>query len=414
MSVAVIGSGGREHAISWAISKSISKIFIIPGNAGTSQIGENVNINPLDFPNLINFLKKNNINEVIVGPENPIAEGIKNVLEKENIKVFAPSKEASILEASKTWARIFMKKYQIPHPNFEYFSNFEKAISSLKNKKFPIVIKADGLCGGKGTFIAKNKKEAENIIEELLKNKKFGKASEKIVIEEFLKGEEISIFVVSVGKIWKYLGSARDYKRLLDGDKGPNTGGMGSFSPSPLAKGKILEKIFEKIVEKTFYGLEKEGLKYEGVLYFGLMISEGEPYVLEYNVRLGDPETQVVLPLLETKFYEIVKSVFNKDLKSLEIKRKKAYAVDVVIASQGYPFKYEKNKEIKGLEKVKDVLVFHAGTKKENNKILTTGGRVLNIVGISQNLKEAREKVYKEIGKIYFEGMYYRKDIGIV
>ncbi len=416
MRVLVVGKGGRESAIVWKLAQSPIKkeIYTAPGNPFTLRFGKNVKIDEEDVESLVKFAKDEKIDIVFPGGENSIALGIADECEKNGIKVVAPKKHVAKLESSKVWAKEFMRRYGIPTADFEYFhkDEVEEAFRFCENVEYPVVIKADGLAGGKGTFIAKNFKEALKIVEDLLAKSKFGKASESIVIEKFLRGEEVSVFVISDGKEWDVLAYARDFKRLYDNDEGPNTGGMGSIAPVELDD-ETERLIRGNIIERTFEGLNKEGLRYMGILYFGLMITDNGPFVLEYNVRFGDPETQAILPLIDGDLLEALLSVADGNYKKSTLRVKEnLYSCCVVLASKGYPENPEKGKEIKGISDAERVsLVFFAGVEEKDGKLYTSGGRVLSVVGLGGSKEEARSKAYEGVSKIHFEGMHYRRDI---
>jgi phosphoribosylamine--glycine ligase len=417
MKVLVIGSGGREHALTWAIAKDkkVKKIFCAPGNAGTSEIAENVSISAENIDELLKFAKENDIDLTVVGPEVPLINGITDVFEETGLKIFGPDKDASQLEGSKSFTKNLLKKNNIPTASFFETDLPEKAKEFIKNTKYPVVIKADGLAAGKGVIICANKEEANKAIEDIMIKKIFGKSGERIVIEEFLKGEEASILAFTDGNTILTLPPSQDHKKIYDDDKGPNTGGMGAYAPTPLITKKLEEKIIKKVLYPTLEGLKREGIIYKGIMYAGLMIVDGEPFVLEYNVRFGDPETQAVLPLLKSNIIDLFFSTIEGNLKNEKIEINDKYAINVVLASKGYPGAYEKGKVIKGLEYFKgreDMIVFHAGTTKKGNEILTSGGRVLNVTAIDNEIESAINKVYSEINKINFEGMYFRTDIG--
>jgi len=418
MRVLVLGGGGREHTICYSLSKSpkLEKLFCIPGNGGISEIAETIeNISMTDFDNIIKFCKENKIDLVIPGPEEPLVKGLKDYLNKEGIKVFGPDTIGALLEGSKSFAKEIMSKAGIPTAKFEVFDEPSKAKAYIEKKGAPIVVKADGLCAGKGVFVCETKEEAIKAIEKIMEEKIFGEAGNKVVIEEKLVGEEASYIVITDGYNFKALPTSQDHKRLLDNDEGPNTGGMGAYSPTPLIDKELKEKIEEKIIKPTLKILEKEGHPYVGFLYAGLMIVNKEPYVLEFNCRLGDPEAQAILPRVENDFLEIIEMALEKNLNKIDLKEKSESAVCVVMASKGYPGKYEKGKKIEGLEKasqIPGVLIFHAGTKKINNEFYTNGGRVLGVTALDKNIPLAIEKAYKAVSMIYFEGAHYRKDIG--
>ena len=415
MKVGIIGSGGREHALCSSLikSKKVSKIYCIPGNAGTNDIAENVDIDLNNFEELEFFIKKNKIDLVIVGPEKHLVHGITDYLEKKKIKVFGPNKIASQLEGSKIFTKKICKKYNIPTAKFGIFNNISEANKFFETCKYPIVVKADGLASGKGVYICENKTKAMIAVNEIF-NGKFGKANE-VLIEEFLKGEEMSFFIISDGKIFKQFGTAQDHKRVFEGDKGKNTGGMGAYSPSRLESKELNEKIINKIIKPTIQGLKKLNTEFKGFLYVGLMIIKEEPYLIEYNVRMGDPECQTILPKLKTDFYEIIDACVNKTLDRTNIEWFNDKSICVVLCSKGYPDEYENEIEIQNLEKInlkKNEFIFHAGTKSINRNIFSNGGRVLNFVIRSEEFKDGRDKIFKLINQLNWKGGFFRKDIG--
>ncbi len=418
MRVLLVGGGGREHAIAWKLSQSplLDELVIAPGNPGTAKLGKNAPVKATDIPELLALAKRERVDLVFVGPEAPIALGITNRFEQAGVKVFAPRAECARLESSKVWAKSFMRRHRIPTAPFEVFDDFEEAKDYVYSGiEYPIVIKADGLAGGKGAVIVKNKSEALQALEAMMLKGKFGEAGRTVVVEKFLRGPELSVFVAADGLRWRLLGWATDYKRLLDGDQGPNTGGMGSISPVPFLTPERYKVIVEKIIEPTFDGLFSEGLRYKGILYFGLMWTPDGPYVLEYNVRLGDPEAQVVLPLLEGDLLEIAKAGVEGRLDEVEFKPGEGAACCVVMASEGYPESPKTGREITGVEEaeaLEGVLIFHAGTRDEGGKLLTAGGRVLGVVGLGKDMEEARARAYEGVSKIRFQGAHFRKDIG--
>jgi len=418
MDVLVIGSGGREHAIIWKIrqSKLVNKIYCAPGNAGISQLAECVNINAMDKDGIIRFSQKNNIDMVIVAPDDPLADGMVDSLDEAGIKAIGPTKNAAVLEWSKSFSKDFMKKYNIPTAEYEVFIKSDVAIEYLKKSKFPIVIKASGLALGKGVYIAKNYDEGLEAINNIMNDKIFGKAGNEVVIEEYLEGQEITILAFTDGNVVVPMVSSQDHKRAYDNDEGLNTGGMGTFSPSRIYTKELEDECMEKIYIPTIKALQKEGILYKGVIYFGLMLTNDGIKVIEYNSRFGDPEAQVVLPRLKTDLIEIFEAIYDEELSRISIEWDIRSAICVVAASGGYPLSYEKGFEITGLDKIQnktDVIVFHAGTKLENGKYLTNGGRVFGLTVLESSIESAREKAYKTIEKLKFEGMHYRKDIGI-
>ena len=415
MRVVVIGSGGREHAICLALkkSKNISKIYCIPGNAGTSSISENVDIDIDNFDKLAKFILNNKIDTVIVGPEKPLVDGIEDFLKKKKINVFGPNKVASQLEGSKIFTKEICKKYNIPTANFGVFKNFENSVSFLEGCSHPIVVKADGLAAGKGVYICENKDKSTSAVKEIFGGK-FGKAN-RVLIEEFLEGEEMSFFIISDGKSYKKFGTAQDHKRVLEGDRGKNTGGMGAYSPSRLENEKLDEKILEKIIKPTLKGLNELKTSFCGFLYAGLMIVKGEPFLIEYNVRMGDPECQTILPRLKTDFGTIIDACVKKKLDLINLEWDNQKSLCIVLCAKGYPDEYKKNIQIKYLEKMildNNEYIFHAGTKKSNSIILSNGGRVLNFVIKSNDFKSGRNKIIKLIDQLNWVDGFYRKDIG--
>ncbi len=415
MIVGIIGSGGREHAICQSIKKSskIKKIFCFPGNAGTGKIANNVLLDLENFEKIRDFILEQKIELIIVGPEKPLVEGLVDYLEKFKINVFGPNKLASQLEGSKIFTKKICEKYNIPTAKFGIFQNKIEAKKFLKSTNFPTVVKADNLASGKGVYICKNKIEGEIAVEEIF-NGKFGKA-ECLLIEEFLVGEEMSFFTIHDGKTFKFFDTAQDHKRVLEGDKGKNTGGMGAYSPSRLINKNLKEKIINKIIKPTIKGLSELGCEYKGFLYSGLMIVENEPYLIEYNVRMGDPECQTILPKLKTDLFEIILSCCEQKLKEIKIEWLNKKSLCVVLCSNGYPEVYQKNIEIKDLEKIffnKNEFLFHAGTSNKDQKFYAIGGRVLNFVSLSHNFKTAREDIYIKLKKLNWSGGFYRHDIG--
>mgnify|MGYP001174798298 FL=1 len=415
MKVGIIGSGGREHAICQSLKKSskISKIFCFPGNAGTSKLAENIMLDIDNFENLKSFIVEKKIDLIIVGPEKPLVEGLVDYLEKFNIQVFGPNKIASQLEGSKIFTKKLCEKFNIPTAKFGIFKNKNDSKKFIHNSKFPTVIKADNLASGKGVYICNNTEEANIAIDEIF-NGKFGDAK-NLLIEEFLEGEEMSFFIVSDGVNIKQFETAQDHKRVLEGDKGKNTGGMGAYSPSRLINDELEKKIVNKIINPTLKGLSELGSQYKGFLYAGLMIINNEPYLIEYNVRMGDPECQTILPKLETDLTEVFLACCNQNLDKIDLKWLNKKSVCVVVCSKGYPDIFQKNVEIKNLEDINlenDNYLFHAGTQKKNEKIYAIGGRVLNFVSLSDDFSLAKSKIIKNINKLNWSGGFYRKDIG--
>ena len=415
MNLAVIGSGGREHSICYKLKQSpkIKKLICIPGNAGTQEIAENIKEDILNFEALYGIITKHDIDLVIVGPEQPLVDGLVNYLNDKKIRVFGPDKFASQLEGSKAFMKNLCKKNNIPTANFGVFNNFEEASSFIKKNGAPIVVKADGLAAGKGVSICTSVKEALKDAKEII-NGKF-KSSNQVVLEEFIKGEELSYFVIVDEHSYHFFGSAQDHKRVGEGDSGPNTGGMGAYSPAPILTQKLEKKIKKKIIEPTLKAMKNLGHSYKGFLYAGLMIHKDEPYLIEYNIRMGDPECQVLMMRLETDLLEIMDCATKSKLNDLKIKWDKKNSITIVLCAKGYPYNYIKNSEIKNLSNVlvdKDNQIFHAGTYEKNNKIYSSGGRVLNITSSSESLIEARNKSLANIDKISWPDGFFRKDIG--
>ncbi len=417
--VLLIGSGGREHALAFKISqsKSLKKLFIAPGNPGTKTLGENVLLNPADFESIISFCKEKEIDLVVIGPEKPLVDGLADLLRKNSFNVFGPNKNAAAIEGYKSFAKNLMRKYNIPTADYAEFSSSQltEAEEFLGKSNYPVVIKADGLAAGKGVIICNNLEEGLNTLKEMFIKKKFGNAGEKIIIEEFLKGEEASIFAITDGDKFVCLPSAQDHKRIGDNDTGKNTGGMGAYAPAPLITSELLNRIEDEIISTTIKSMKQEGNIFNGCLYCGLMITEDGPKVVEFNCRFGDPETQAVVPLLEGDFLELLYSaaigILNKDA----VHYSGGAAVCVVAASKGYPENYEKGAEIFGLNDItnNDIIIFHAGTKEENGRIVTDGGRILGATSFikGNDLRIAKQKSYQALDKIYFNGIYFRKDI---
>jgi len=414
MKIGVVGNGGREHALCLSLKNSnkVKKIYCFPGNAGTSFIATNINIDTNNFKKLKEFILQNKIDLVIIGPEKPLVDGIVDYLKKFNIKVFGPSKIASKLEGSKIFTKKLCKKYKIPTAKFGVFLNRKEALKFLKNSNFPIVVKADGLAAGKGVYICENIKEASKAVNEVFEGK-FGKAR-NLLIEEFLTGEEMSFFVISDGKNYKIFGTAQDHKRVFEGDKGKNTGGMGAYSPSRLETQELNHKIIQRIIEPTLKGLKELDCEYKGFLYAGLMIVDGEPFLIEYNVRMGDPECQTLLPKLKTDFLTIIKKSVEQKLHKLNIEWYDDKSICIVLCSKGYPDTYKNNipLNLKKLNLKNNQFIFHAGTKMHKNEILSNGGRVLNVVTRSKSFKLARKDTIRILKKIDWKNGFYRKDIG--
>ncbi len=420
MRVLVIGSGGREHALVWKLnqSKRVKKIYAYPGNGGIADLAEIVNIDRGSLRDILEFVKKEHIDLTIVGPEAPLTEGIVDMFQEQGLRIFGPSKDSARLEGSKVFAKEFMQKENIPTADFRVFNDYDSAKEYLKEQQFPKVIKADGLCGGKGVFVVEDLIEAEKALASIVNDRIFGRAGDAIIIEDCLFGQEASIIAISDGDNIIPLVSSQDHKQAYNGDKGPNTGGMGAYSPAPIVNEKIFNKVIERVLKPTIVGMKSRGCLFKGVLYAGIMIVDGEPYVLEFNVRFGDPETQVILPRMKSDIVDVIEACIDGSLDSINIEWKEEAAVSVVLVSGGYPGNYEKDKEISGLEEagsLEDVLIFHAGTTKREElgmfKYFTSGGRVLNITALGGSIKEAKDRAYKAVNKISFEKAYYREDI---
>lgn len=419
MNVAVIGSGGREHALAYKISQSesLTKLFIIPGNPGTENLGQNKSLDMKDHKNLIEFCNSEQIDLVVIGPEQPLVDGLADSLRGAGIKVFGPDQSAAAIEGDKSFSKSLMEKYNIPTAAFKVFkkNDYNNAITYLDDINYPTVIKASGLAAGKGVLICSNKEEAVKAIDDMFQNSVFGESGHEIVIEEFMEGLEVSIFAVTDGEDYVILPSSQDHKRAFDNDEGKNTGGMGAYAPAPLVTGSLLREIESQIISPTLKALDDSGAKYNGCLYAGLMITKEGPKVVEFNCRFGDPEAQVVLPIVEGDFLKLLYTAAAGKIDKTCISHSGACGVCIIAASGGYPDSYEKGKEITGLEDIdySETIVFHAGTKRVNNKIVTSGGRVIGLTSIDKtgNIKACKQKAYDELSKINFEGMQYRKDI---
>ena len=414
MKILVVGGGGREHAICWKLSKeaNVDKIYCAPGNAGISNVAQCIDIQDSDIENLLNFAKENQIDLTIVGPEIPLVAGIVDKFEKEGLKIFGPNKKCAQLEGSKSFSKDFMIRHNLPTAKYKEYTDLDEAISEIDSFGYPVVIKADGLAAGKGVVISENREDAITTLKEMMSDKKFGNAGDKIVVEEFLTGIETSILAFVDNDTIVPMVSSKDHKKVFEGETGLNTGGMGTFSPSEIYTEKLAKEVQEKILDKTLEGFKKDNLNYKGILFVGLMITEDGPKILEYNVRFGDPETQSVLFRLDTDLNKIISEILNNNLKNIEINYSKEEAICVMLTSGGYPENYEKGKVISGLENLdSDIVVFHSGTKFDNENIVTNGGRVIGITAKSKTVKEAAQKVYENIKKINFEKMHYRKDI---
>ncbi len=415
MNIALIGSGGREHALCQKIydSKFTKKIFCLPGNPGTAKIAKNIDIDILNFKKLLRVIKLNKIDLVIVGPEEPLVKGIVDFLKKNKIKVFGPNKYAAKLEGSKSFMKSICKKYKIPTAKFKNCKNIKQVQKFLKKSNLPLVVKADGLAAGKGVSICKTKNQVITFSKEIFKEK--FKGTKKLILEEFLIGEEASYFVIVDEKGFKFFGTAQDHKRVGENDKGPNTGGMGAYSPAPLITKKIEKKITDKIIRPTLLALKRKRKPYTGFLYVGLMIANNEPKLIEYNIRMGDPECQVILPRLNTDLIKIINFSLENKLNKIKINWKKLKCMTIVVCSKGYPKKYKKNKIIKNLNRIKynkNLFIYHAGTKIMNNKLISSGGRVLNITSTGKTFKNIRNIILKTIKKINWKYGFFRKDIG--
>jgi phosphoribosylamine--glycine ligase len=421
MNILIIGNGGREHALAWKIKQSplCGKLYVAPGNAGTSLVAENVPISTDDFAKLGAFCTSQSIGLVVVGPEAPLVKGIRDYFEKDSslrdILMIGPNKAGAELEGSKDFSKQFMVRHNIPTAKARTFTanDINQAFDYISTCKPPIVLKADGLAGGKGVVISLSKTEAKTVVKEMLLNKKFGEASSKVLIEEFLNGIELSVFVLTDGKNYVVLPEAKDYKRIGDGDTGPNTGGMGAVSPVVFANASFMQKVEELVIKPTISGLDKEGIEYKGFIFIGLMNVGGHPYVIEYNARMGDPETQAVMPRIKSDFLDLLIAAGKGELKDKQLEIDEQYAVTIVQVSGGYPGDFEKGKLISGLEKGKHAMVFHAGTKKDSTGVLSDGGRVLAITGKGNSLSEARDSAYADARQIDWEGLYFRNDIGL-
>ena len=420
MVILLLGSGGREHALAIKMlqSSKCSTLFVAPGNAGTAAIATNITINPTDFNALKSFAIQEKVEMLVVGPEDPLVLGIYDFFKKDSelshIPIIGPSKVGAQLEGSKEFAKEFLVKHKIPTAAYDSFTaaTVEKGCLFLETLQPPYVLKADGLAAGKGVLIIQDLEEAKTELRNMLVHAKFGNASAKVVIEEFLDGIELSCFVLTDGQQYKILPTAKDYKRIGEGDTGLNTGGMGAISPVPFVDSILLDKIETRIVKPTVEGLQKDGIEYKGFIFIGLIIVKGEPIVIEYNVRMGDPETEVVIPRIKSDLVELFQAVANGNLNDVSLAIDQRSATTVMIVSGGYPEEYEKGKEIFGLDKMEDSLVYHAGTKIENGKLVTNGGRVLAITSFGNDFQEAIKKSYQNIEKLYFDKMYFRKDIG--
>jgi phosphoribosylamine--glycine ligase len=421
MNVLILGSGGREHAFAWKISQSnlLSHLFIAPGNPGTANVGTNLALEVTDFEGIVAAIRAHHIELVIVGPEEPLVRGIRNFIESQadlqHVGIVGPGSDGAQLEGSKDFSKNFMHRYGIPTAASKTFTKetIQDALPYLEEQSLPIVLKADGLAAGKGVIIAQSLQEAKEALEEMLLESKFGAASEKVVIEQFLRGIELSVFVLTDGENYVVLPEAKDYKRIGDNDEGLNTGGMGAVSPVPFATAKFMELVRTKVIDPTLHGLHAEKIKYQGFIFIGLMNHEGEPYVIEYNARMGDPETEVVLPRIESDFLSLLIASSNGTLSEQNLQISSQYAVTTMVVAEGYPETYRKGDVISNLEKIEDAFIFHAGTKETNGEIMTNGGRVMAFTGTSNTLENAIQKSQKAAITAKYEGKNFRRDIGL-
>jgi phosphoribosylamine--glycine ligase len=421
MNVLILGSGGREHAFAWKISQSnlLSHLFIAPGNPGTANVGTNLALDVTDFEGIVAAIRENHIDLVIVGPEEPLVRGIRNFIESQadlqHVGIVGPGSDGAQLEGSKDFSKNFMHRYGIPTAASKTFTKetIQDGLLYLEEQSLPIVLKADGLAAGKGVIIAQSLQEAKQALEEMLLDSKFGAASEKVVIEQFLRGIELSVFVLTDGENYVVLPEAKDYKRIGDNDEGLNTGGMGAVSPVPFATAKFMELVRTKVIDPTLHGLHAEKIKYQGFIFIGLMNHEGEPYVIEYNARMGDPETEVVLPRIESDFLSLLIASSNGTLSEQNLQISSQYAVTTMVVAEGYPEAYRKGDVISNLEKIEDAYIFHAGTKETNGEIMTNGGRVMAFTGTSNTLENAIQKSQKAAITAKYEGKNFRRDIGL-
>lgn len=414
MKVLVVGSGGREHAICWALKKSpkVTELYCAPGNGGIGEIAQCVDVKATDIPGMVSWAKEHSIDFVMVAPDDPLAMGMVDALEAEGIRAFGPRKNAAIIEGSKAFSKELMKKYGIPTADYAVFTDKDQALAYVEEKGAPIVVKCDGLALGKGVVVAQTLDEAKEAVVNMMENKAFGEAGAKVVIEECMTGPEVTVLAFTDGKTIVPMPSSQDHKRACDGDQGPNTGGMGAISPCPNYTPELAKVCMDTIFLPTVKALNAEGRTFQGVIYFGMMLTPKGPKVVEYNARFGDPECQAVLSLLETDLMDILEACVDGTLSQVDVKFKDAASCCLVLASGGYPVAYEKGKEITGLDQVKDAVVFHAGTKKQDGKFLTNGGRVLGVTAVAPTLREAVVKAYAAAGPVFFEKMHFRKDIG--
>ncbi|MBP7175499.1 MAG: phosphoribosylamine--glycine ligase [Thermoclostridium sp.] len=415
MNILVVGSGGREHAIVWKLSQSprVKKIYCAPGNGGIADIAQCLPVNALDIDGMVNAAKEKKIDLVMVAPDDPLAKGMVNAMADAGIRVFGPTREAALIESSKVFSKNLMKKYGIPTAEYAIFDDSSEALKCLANRKYPLVIKADGLALGKGVIICQNQQEAQKAIINMMENDQFGESGKQVVVEEFLTGPEVTILAFTDGKTIVPMVSSQDHKRAYDGDQGLNTGGMGTFSPSRVYTADIAQTCMEKIFIPSINAMNNEGRTFKGILYFGLMLTENGPMLIEYNARFGDPEAQVILPLLKTDLVDIFDAIIDGELDKVNIEWSEQACVCVIMASGGYPERYRTGYKIEGLDKASDVIVFHAGTKKENGQYYTNGGRVLGVTAIDETMEKARARAYQAVLGIHFQDAHYRKDIGV-
>lgn len=417
MRMLIVGGGGREHALVWKLRSSplVKKLFAVPGNAGMAQAAQCVDISAENLTGLADFAQRNSIDLTVVGPELPLTRGIVDEFEKRNLKILGPSKAAAEIEGSKVFAKQFMKKYHIPTASFKIFESPDEASDFVKSSEMPLVIKADGLAAGKGAVVVEDTASALSTIKKMMVDKIFGEAGSRVVVEDFLEGEEVTVLAFTDGESTVPMLSSQDHKKIFDQDRGPNTGGMGAYAPAAIADDKMIKRVSDEILEPAVEGLKREERAFKGILYAGLMITELGPKVMEFNCRFGDPETQVILPLLKSDLAEIFFSIVDGELSLQEVEWADDFAVCVVLASAGYPGKYEKGKEIFGLSKARlmeDVVIFHAGTRGRGDRVFTNGGRVLGVTATDKSMENAIQKAYSAVSKIEFEGVQYRKDIG--
>ena len=417
MKILVVGGGGREHTLVWKLASSplVDKVFAAPGNAGIAELAECVDIRVDHLTRLADFAQRNSVDLTVVGPEVPLTLGIVDEFEKRGLKILGPNRSAAEIEGSKVFAKQFMKKHHIPTASFKIFDKPEEASDFIRSSEMPLVIKADGLAAGKGAIIVEDTRSALSTIQKIMVDKIFGGAGSRVVVEDFLEGEELTVLAFTDGKSVFPMLLSQDHKKIFDGDRGPNTGGMGAYAPTTVADDRMMKRIYDEVLEPTVAGLEREGRTFKGILYAGLILTEMGPKVMEFNCRFGDPETQVILPLLKTDLAEIFSSIIDGELSLQDVEWSDNFAVCVVLASAGYPGKYEKDKEISGLRKARqteEVVILHAGTRRQKDRVFTSGGRVLGVTATDQSMDDAIHKAYSAAKKIEFEGMQYRKDIG--